>query len=129
VIPIERLQKSAFGRLACRIYTLLSVMLLFTLFRADSVTQGFGMIGTMFSAQMLPEGSVLLAKLSVPAASLILCIALALALSQTGAKLHSWLTAESGKELIPDLCCLTLFVLSILSLAQSGFHPFIYFQF
>ena len=129
VIPIERLQKSAFGRLVCRIYTLLSVMLLFTLFRADSVAQGFGMIGAMFSGQMLPEGSVLLAKLSVPAASLILCIALALALSQTGEKLHTWLTDESGKELIPDLCCLTLFVLSIMSLAQSGFHPFIYFQF
>ena len=129
VIPIERLQKSAFGRLVCRIYTLLSVMLLFTLFRADSVAQGFGMIGAMFSARILPEGSVLLAKLSVPAASLILCIALALALSQTGEKLHTWLTDESGKELIPDLCCLTLFVLSIMSLAQSGFHPFIYFQF
>ncbi len=129
VIPIERLQKSTYGRLVCRIYTLLSVMLLFTLFRADSVAQGFGMIGAMFSGQMLPEGSVLLAKLSVPASSLILCIALALALSQTGEKLHTWLTDESGKELIPDLCCLTLFVLSIMSLAQSGFHPFIYFQF
>ena len=39
------------------------------------------------------------------------------------------LTEEREKELVPDLCCLLLMVLSVLSLAQSGFHPFIYFQF
>jgi len=36
---------------------------------------------------------------------------------------------ERENELVPDLCCLLLMVLSVMSLAQSGFHPFIYFQF
>ena len=129
VIPVDRLRKSAPGRLLCRVYTLLAVMLLFTLFRADSVTRGFGMIGTMFSPCLLPEASVLLAKLSAPSSSIILCPALLLALSSQGEKLHRWLTEEKPHVLAPMLCCLLLWLLSVMSLAQSGFHPFIYFQF
>ena len=56
IIPVERLQKSIPGRILCRVYTLLSVMLLFTLFRADTVAQGFTMIAAMFRFQALPEG-------------------------------------------------------------------------
>ena len=129
IIPVGRLQKSIPGRILCRIYTLLSVMLLFTLFRADSVTQGFGMIASMFHFQALPAGSLLLAKLSAPAASVILCTALILALDPFGSRVHAFLTGEFETELLPDLCCLLLLVLSVMSLAQSGFHPFIYFQF
>ncbi len=116
IIPVERLQKSIPGRILCRVYTLLAVMLLFTLFRADTVAQGFTMIAAMFRFQALPEGANLLAKLSSPAMCAVLTAALVL-------------TEEREKELVPDLCCLLLMVLSVLSLAQSGFHPFIYFQF
>ena len=129
LIPVERLQKRAPGRLLCRVYTLLSVMLLFTLFRADTVAQGFGMIAAMFRFQSLPAASLLLAKLSAPAFSVILCTALILALSTDGGKLHRYLTEVRSSELVPDLCCLLLLVLSVMSLTQSGFHPFIYFQF
>ena len=129
IIPVERLQKSLPGRILCRVYTLLAVMLLFTLFRADSVAQGFGMIAAMFRFQLLPEGSALLARLSAAAAIVILCPALLLSLSEGGSRIHGWLTCEGKKELFPALCCLLLFVLSVMSLAQSGFHPFIYFQF
>ena len=55
--------------------------------------------------------------------------ALVMALSPLGGRIHAFLTEEREKELVPDLCCLLLMVLSVLSLAQSGFHPFIYFQF
>ena len=129
IIPVERLQKNVFGRLLCRVYTLLAVMLLFTLFRADSVSQGFGMIAAMFRFQALPAASLLLAELSTPAASVVLCAALMLALSPGSARLHAFLTEERSSELFPDLCCLLLLLLSVMSLAQSGFHPFIYFQF
>ena len=129
VIPVERLQKSIPGKILCRVYTLLSVMLLFTLFRADTVAQGFGMIAAMFRFQALPEGTILLAKLSSPAFIVILCTALVLALAPLGSRLHTFLTEERENELLPDLCCLLLMVLSVMSLAQSGFHPFIYFQF
>ena len=129
IIPVDRLQKSLPGRLLCRVYTLLSVMLLFTLFRADTVAQGFGMIAAMFRFRALPAAAPLLAKLSTPAASATLCAALALALSSDGGRIHAFLTEERTAELLPDLCCLLLLVLSVMSLAQSGFHPFIYFQF
>ena len=129
IIPVERLQKSITGRILCRVYTLLSVMLLFTLFRADTVAQGFTMIAAMFRFQALPEGALLLAKLSSPAMCAVLTAALVMALSPLGRRIHAFLTEEREKELVPDLCCLLLMVLSVLSLAQSGFHPFIYFQF
>ena len=129
IIPTERLQKSVPGRLFCRLYTLLSVMLLFTLFRADTVAQGFRMIAAMFRFRALPAGTILLAKLSSPAILAVLCAALVLALSKLGGRVHAFLTTECKDELVPDLCCLTLLVLSVMSLAQSGFHPFIYFQF
>ena len=129
IIPVERLQKSIPGRILCRVYTLLPVMLLFTLFRADTVAQGFTMIAAMFRFQALPEGALLLAKLSSPAMCAVLTAALVMALSPLGGRIHAFLTEEREKELVPDLCCLLLMVLSVLSLAQSGFHPFIYFQF
>ncbi len=129
IIPVERLQKSIPGRILCRVYTLLAVMLLFTLFRADTVAQGFTMIAAMFRFQALPEGALLLAKLSSPAMCAVLTAALVMALSPLGGRIHAFLTEEREKELVPDLCCLLLMVLSVLSLAQSGFHPFIYFQF
>ena len=129
VIPIDRLQKSVPGRILCRVYTLLSVMLLFTLFRADSVRQGFRMIAAMFRFQLLPAGSALLAELSSPAFRVIAVAALWLSLDRCGSRIHRWLTAEGTRELLPDLCCLLLLLLSVMSLAQSGFHPFIYFQF
>ena len=129
IIPVERLQKSIPGRILCRVYTLLSVMLLFTLFRADTVAQGFTMIAAMFRFQALPEGANLLARLSSPAMCAVLTAALVTALSPLGGRIHAFLTEDREKELVPDLCCLLLMVLSVLSLAQSGFHPFIYFQF
>ncbi len=129
IIPTQRLQKSIPGRILCRVYTLLAVMLLFTLFRADTVAQGFTMIAAMFRFQALPEGATLLARLSSPAMCAVLTAALVMALSPLGGRIHAFLTEEREKELVPDLCCLLLMVLSVLSLAQSGFHPFIYFQF
>ena len=129
ILPIDRLQKSVPGKIVCRLYTMLSVMLLFTLFRANTLTQGFGMIGAMFSFQAQPAADLLLAKLSSPSMIVICCAALFLSLDRAGRFVHQWLTAEGAKELIPDLCCLLLLVLSTMSLAQSGFHPFIYFQF
>ena len=55
--------------------------------------------------------------------------ALALVLSSDGGRIHAFLTEERPSELVPDLCCLLLLALGVMSLAQSGFHPFIYFQF
>ena len=52
-----------------------------------------------------------------------------LAIDPMGRRIHGWLCSEEGSTLLPCVCCLLLFILSVMSLAQSGFHPFIYFQF
>ena len=128
IIPVDRLQKSRSGRILCRVYTLLAVMLLFTLFRADTVTQGFGMIAAMFRFRTFPAAGLLLAKLLDPAMVLILLAALILSLSP-GEFCHSRLTADGAGTLVPSIFCILIYLLSLFSLAQSGFHPFIYFQF
>lgn len=128
IIPVAGLQKSRTGRLVCRLYTMLAVCLLFVLFRSDSVSQGFQMIGAMFSFHTVSEASSMLAGLLDPACIVTVFLALILA-GRPGAAVHAFLTREDGRVLLPSLCCLLLLLLSAMSLAQSGFHPFIYFQF
>ena len=128
IIPVARLQKSRAGRILCRVYTLLAVMLLFTLFRADTVSQGFGMIAAMFRFRAFPAAGLLLAKLLNPAMVLVLLAALVLSLGP-GEFCHSRLTADGANTLVSNIFCILIYLLSLFSLAQSGFHPFIYFQF
>ena len=129
LIPVERLNRTRGGRLISRFYTLLAVMLLFTLFRADTVGQGLAMIGAMFRFRTTAEGAVLLASFSSAAMCFTVCLSFLLAIDPMGRRIHGWLCSEEGSTLLPCVCCLLLFVLSVMSLAQSGFHPFIYFQF
>ncbi len=128
IIPVDRLEKTRFGRLFCRVYTLLAVCLLFVLFRADTVAQGLGLAGAMFSFRAAPEAAALLARLLDPACMVTLLLALLLA-GKPGERVHVFLTGDGEHTLPPAVCCLLLLLLSIMSLAQSGFHPFIYFQF
>ncbi len=128
LIPVSRLEKTPAGRAFCRVYTMLAVCLLFVLFRADTVTQGFSMMAAMFSFRTAPEASALLARLLDPACAVTLLAALLLA-GRAGARVHAFLTGDSEHSLLPAFCCLLLLLLSVMALAQSGFHPFIYFQF
>ena len=129
VLPVEKLQKTAPGRLLCRIYTLLAVMLLFTIFRADTVSHGLRMIAAMFSFRSSAESQVLLATLCTPAMSLTVILSWLLSISPHGAQVHAWLCDDRESTVLSSACCLVLLILSVMSLAQSGFHPFIYFQF
>ena len=128
VIPVQLLQKSGVGRLLCRVYTLLAVCLLFVMFRANTVGEGLRMIGAMFSFRSAPGASAMLARHLDPASVLTVLLALLLA-GKPGIRVHAYLTEESSRPALPALCCLLLLLLSVMSLAQSGFHPFIYFQF
>ena len=49
VIPVDRLEKSRAGRAVCRVYTMLAVMLLFVVFRADSLSDAGALIAAMFT--------------------------------------------------------------------------------
>lgn len=133
IIPVEKLKHSVFGRLFCRIYTLLAVMLLFVVFRADSLGTAFTLIGAMFSGHTLVNGGYLLSTLLTPAAFTVLLLAILLSgdlLSRCRTYLFSHLTAYPvALEVGGHALCLLLYALSILSLSRGGFNPFIYFQF
>ena len=125
LIPTKKLQKSAWGRVVCRVYTLLCVTLLFAIFRADSLSDGFRLIAALFTGTVTTEGSLLLARLLSPAAILSILLAALLA----GNLVPKLRARVKLPEPLADALSLVLLVLCVLCLARGGFHPFIYFQF
>ena len=133
VIPVEKLNRSRAGRLISRVYTLLAVMLLFVVFRADSLRDAGVFISSMFTGTVSAEGSFLLRSLLSPAAVTVIVVAV-LAAGGINARVFA-----AGKRLekrfpslflsVKNLLCLVLLILSVLSLSRGGFNPFIYFQF
>ena len=133
VIPTKKLGQSRAGRIVCKIYTLLAVVLLFVIFRADSISSGFKFIGAMFSFRIAESGSYLLGRLLSPASVVILVLAIILS-GNLAPRLTQRLSAsgaDQGGAYIAAcrVCSIVLLVLSILSLSGGGFNPFIYFQF
>ena len=104
---------------------MLAVVLLFAIFRADSLSQGFALIAALFTGGVSEAGSLLLARLLSPAAVAVLLLALALC----GELVPRLRQRVRLPEAAADALSLGLLCLCILSLAKGGFHPFIYFQF
>ena len=132
VIPVQRLQKSGIGRLLCRVYTLLAVMLLFVIFRADSISEAFRVIGSMFSFSAAPSGWYEFASL-LPAASCLILI-IGMLFSGGFAPEIRKLSAElenSSKAAYYAGCIfsLILFAICLMAMSRGGFSPFIYTQF
>ncbi len=125
LIPVKKLEKKRWGKALCRVYTMLCVMLLFAIFRADSLSDGFRLIGALFAGSFTAEGSLLLARLLSPAAVFTLVLALLLA----GNLVPMLRERVKLPETLANGLCLLLLCLCILCLAKGGFHPFIYFQF
>ena len=125
LIPVKKLEKKPWGKALCRVYTMLCVMLLFAIFRADSLADGFKLIGALFTGTVTAEGSLLLARLLSPAAVFLLVLALLL----SGNLVPTLRERVKLPEPLADLLSLLLLCLCILCLAKGGFHPFIYFQF
>lgn len=123
-----------------RIYTLLVVCCGFVIFRADTIGQGFQMIGKMFSGFSLTASSMSLAvEQLTPWFLVVLVIAIIgcapvqplankirLAISGGIASLHGkWKVVEIALYCV----ALLLFAWCILRLSGNGYNPFIYFKF
>ena len=133
ILPAKKLSRSCFGRIVSKCVTLLFVMLLFVIFRANTLNDGFTLIGAMFSGPTTVYGSYLFASLLTPASITILVLAVLLAGSLPG-KLRSAVEGRpagspAAARILASVFCLLLYVLCIMSLARGGFNPFIYFQF
>ena len=128
VIPTEKLQATKLGRAVSRVYTLLCVMLLFVLFRADSVADGLTMMGAMFRFQSTAEGTFVLLRLlngstvAALAAAVVLC-------GGVTERIDRSLQGSAVYDGAKYLGSLVLLLLSMMSLSMGGYNPFIYFQF
>ena len=117
------------GKIIAHVYTLLAVCLGFVMFRADTVQQGFSMIGAMFAGFFTStENTVLLHSLLNAERIFVLVLSCVLCMPWV-----QWLRKKEGLyaklETVSWIACLLLFVLCLLKLAAGGFAPFIYFQF
>ena len=126
-LPLPKLQDKPLGRLLGRIYTLLAVMLLFVVFRAESLSAAGEMLGAMFAGSFTAAGSVELIRLLQPSALLALGLAILFA-GGLRERLYARLRAPVFRHLARTGSLVLLF-LCILSLSTGGFHPFLYFQF
>ena len=127
VLPADRLREKPLGRLLSRIFTLLAVMLLFVLFRAESLSAAWQMFRAMFAGSLTAAGSVELLRLLQPSTLLALGLALIFA-GGLRERLYARMKAPVFRHLA-RLGSLTLLFLCMLSLSTGGFHPFLYFQF
>ena len=115
------------------VYTLLIVIVGFVLFRADTLAQGFGVLGAMFWPTAGSVGAVgeILALLSPLT---LLTLGFALLLSTPVFRILRQKAEAAGRLGVlynygAYAGSLLLFGLSVLSLVSSSYNPFIYFRF
>lgn len=127
VIP-KRLRESVFGY----VYTMLVVVLSFTLFRADSLTSAGVMLAQMFTGfNFAPAHTLALISLlnRRTVFFLIAAVLLAVGLPQRLVERLAQRTPEAVREWVRAGACAALFALCVLNLSSTSFNPFIYFQF
>ena len=118
-LPVKRFK----GRLTGRVYTLLVVVLGFTLFRADTLAQAGAMFAAMFTGIGLEwAGTAAVCARLTPV--FLLTLAFALALSFPVSKRF-----QPKNDTVTLAGALVLLVLCMFNLSAGTFNPFIYFRF
>ena len=124
-------KKKAFRPIG-HVYSLLVIITTFVIFRADTLTQGFGVIGKMFSgaAGSAPENVAIYALcsplfLTALAAAVLFSTPIVPKLGERIAKTK----AAPAAEYVAYFGTLVMFALCVLSLVASEYNPFIYFRF
>lgn len=118
-LPVGRLR----GRFLGRVYTLLVVVLGFTLFRADTLGQAGAMLAAMFTGAGLNwTGTATVCSLLDPAFLLTLVVALFLSFPAAKCIKMKW-------EAPAFVGAIVLLVLCMFDLSAGTFNPFIYFRF
>ena len=107
------------------IYTLLAVCLGFVMFRAATVSQGFGIIGAMFTGFSFTESATVLLHSLLNGYTVFMLVLSAVLTVPLGRKLQS----SKVLDTLSYAALLLLFVLCLMKLASGGFAPFIYAQF
>lgn len=118
-LPVKRLKGRALGH----VYTILVVVLGFTLFRADSLAQAGAMFSAMFAGFALPlAGIKTVCSLFSPVFVISLIFAFLLCFP-----IKNRIILKS--DTLPLAGALALLLLCMLNLSSGSFNPFIYFRF
>ena len=132
-VPVQKLQSRRLGRIISKVYTLLAVMLLFVIFRAANLTQGFFMISNMVAGGLSSYGIYLFRSLLNPAACAVILVAILFSgrMPLHLSRAYGRFSEKNGisSVFLSAVFSLLLYALCIMSLARGGFNPFIYFQF
>ena len=128
VIPTKKKWFKPIGH----IYTMLVVVLAFVLFRADTLSQGFGIIGQMFNGSM--GDAAVNSEINACATGLfITALVFAVLLSTPVFKVIRAKVEKTKSVSVYNYAAyigsLLVFGLAILSLLSSKYNPFIYFRF
>lgn len=111
------------------IYTILVFVIGWTMFRADSVSEGIGFIGTMLGI-VQPEAVAFTADYYLQANHLtVFIVAIIGSVPIFGRFLEFLQDGQWYKNAVYDIFIIGVLVLSMASLAASTYNPFIYFRF
>ena len=127
ILRLDGLKKSLPGRILVHGYTVLVILLGTVLFRSGSMAQVGQMFAAMFAGwRFLPECTLLLQQEMTGLAGFMFLVGLVGSLAVV-----PWLKKHTGKWGEPASYAVSavLLVLCVLSMAGSGFQPFIYLQF
>jgi alginate O-acetyltransferase complex protein AlgI len=111
------------------IYALFVTLTTFVIFRADTLTQGFGIIAAMFgrySGDAAVNAQIFSGLSALFVTALIFAVLLSTPIVP---KLKSALAKYAAAEYVGYFGTLVIFALSILSLISGEYNPFIYFRF
>ncbi len=125
VTPLKKAEGTVFGH----IYTLLVVILGFVLFRADSLSQAWTVLGGLFTGWSFPHEGTLLLRQCLDAKVLTAAVFGIVLSTGVQRKLFAWMQTHRPLEVTAYAGALLLFVLCILRLSSASFNPFIYFRF
>ncbi len=129
LIRTKNLEKSGFGRLVLRAYTAAVVLFGTVLFRAGSLAQAGRMYAAMFTGWRFSAAGTLVLQRSVTGLAAF-CLALGLVLSLVRLpNAETKLADAKWAQPLSYVGCGALLALCLMSMAQSGFQPFIYLQF
>lgn len=128
LIPKAKNKASAF---AGRILTIMIIILTFVIFRADTLSQGFCIIGRMFAPDGDPYVTSELLSMFTPLFLFTLAAALILSfpvVPTVGAKAEKTLPRPVC-DILSYILAGGIYILSVLALSENGYNPFIYFRF
>ena len=132
-IPVKKLEKTVPGRLVNKAYTLLSVVLLFAVFRANNLSEAGQLFKVMFSGGVSADSTLVLIENLTPAFIFLMALAVLCAgnlVPRIKEKLAgSWVETTVAGTIAVNMLSLVLFILTVMCVSKGGFHPFIYFQF